>query len=72
MLPYMTPMRMPTTASISDTIMPMNSELRVPAHSRAHRSWPMALVPSQCAALGYLFFSGRPLAPLLYCPGRQG
>lgn len=50
----------------------MNSKLRVPAHSRAHRSWPMALVPSQCAALGYLFFSGRPLASLLYCPGSQG
>ena len=29
------------------TITPMSREVRVPAQTRAHRSWPMLLVPNQ-------------------------
>ena len=45
-------MTMPMNASKKATTTPMNSEVRVPLHSRLHKSCPMAFVPNQKALLG--------------------
>ena len=54
-------MTMPMSASKNATTTPMNSEVRVPLQMRAHRSWPMELVPNQYSEDGPWFLSMKPV-----------
>ncbi len=76
--PHSTPTSVPTKASKQATAAPMPREVRVPAQVRAHRSWPMELVPNQNSESGARLMICTPVAGSLLmvlgscCPGSSG